>query len=1258
MSAIFISYARDDDEPFVEKLHRDLRQAGLNIWWDRQAMASRGRTFLQEIRDAITSSSRLILVLGPKATKSEYVQVEWQLALELCTPVVPILRLGEYSSLPPELATVHCVDVRETRTYDQALAELVRVLNESVPALAQLLGVDALPRHFVPRDAELTQLSKMLLADVHRPTVIRSAQQTASLQGMAGIGKSVLAAAFARECNTRRAFDEVIWLRVGPDANSLALLQRFGEILNEPALGQSSSLTTARAALSATLADKSLLVVLDDVWDMSQAESVSNALGARCRLLVTTRDGGLARALGAEELPVDSLDENRSLLLLARWSDQSVSDLPPEAEAVAAECGYLPLALAMIGAMVRGRPDHWPHALARLRAADLQKIRRQFPNYPYPDLFRAIEVSLRALEPLERAAYLDLAVFREGMAIPESAAAALWSKRHGMSEADVTDLFDTLVDRSLARRNEHGSLVLHALQADFVRQTAGELGPLHRDLLEGYRLRCKDGWSSGPNDGYFFEALPYHLALANKVDELAMLLSDYAWLEAKLRAATVQSVIGDYDLLPPDNSLRTVKRALELSSHVLFADPVQLAPQLLGRLGNTSDPVIQGLNDSALRLKRGSWLQPLGVCLRSPNDALIATLVGHTDQVNAIAINADGRRAVSGSDDGTVRLWDLVEFRLLKTFVGHTDSINAVAITPDGRVAASGAGWPRPFKLEIQIQAFLDGVDLRPSRDTSIRLWDLEAAHEVQLLEGHTAAVRSLIFIDGGHALVSGGDDSSVWVWGFDNDIPGVELGKQDRRVVFLAERRSSGQIFSFSEFNFKMWDLKRFSVAEGTLDMWDNVLGMDAERLKILLQSTSFEGESFSLYIWDLEHDDPNTEKLDRVDCFRNYIRTATYVNNSGGIAAGLSNGSVKVYESMTSAAKTLRGHRGEVSALAPTLDGKRLLSASHDGTLKLWDLTSTPEAVERERDIYGIAFTPTGRLAVAAFSDATVEVWDVTTRTCLHRQALQNPAFDLRMIDEDVAMVGFGDGVLAFLEVRTGKFISQERGHGDAVMALDIELATALAASGSHDNLVKIWDLRQRRELMTLKGHADSVQGVALLPSGQRAVSVDTDGHRFVWDLTRRLKERELDTSDWDDGNTTADKIKWKLSGPEMRTVQRISCAVAAINEEHICAAIADGSIDIWDVSTGRRVSRLDRLSSDRVQTLRVSHDRKLLASTDMASICDVWDLVTRQHLTRYTFDASGLVCDIGGPSPTLVAGLGGLPQDVAFLQLRNSI
>jgi hypothetical protein len=97
---IFISYARDDDEAFAKGLWRHLENQGVRVWWDRQAMESRGLTFLQEIRDAIASVERLLLIVGPRARHKPYVEVEWRHALREGVIVTPLLRLGDYDDVP------------------------------------------------------------------------------------------------------------------------------------------------------------------------------------------------------------------------------------------------------------------------------------------------------------------------------------------------------------------------------------------------------------------------------------------------------------------------------------------------------------------------------------------------------------------------------------------------------------------------------------------------------------------------------------------------------------------------------------------------------------------------------------------------------------------------------------------------------------------------------------------------------------------------------------------------------------------------------------------------------------------------------------------------------------------------------------------------------------------------------------------------------------------------------------------------------
>jgi hypothetical protein len=511
---VFVSYARADDEPFVERLHCDLEAAGIEVWWDRDTMASRGRTFLQEIRDAIESVDRVIAVIGPEAIHSDYVRYEWEHAALFAKGLLPILRLGDYGLVPSELlpeddqglaaselARLHCPDFRAERPYEKALCELVAIIRQPVPGLASYDGTPALPPHFLPRRDDLRRLKETVLADVLRPTVITSAKQTAALQGMGGIGKSVLAAAFGRAINTRRAMaDGIVWLSAGQDATKLTLLSNIKAL--GTAFGDADAHyfdeVSARRRLPDVLADKVCLIILDDVWSIEQVEPFRNALSPRCRLLVTTRDGNLVTALGAEEHRVDVLSSEQALALLAEWSGEAREALADTARQVAEECGNLPLALALCGAMARDGTT-WSDLLDALREVDLAYIKARLPNYAFPNVFRSLRVSVDMLgqeDPAAVARYHELAVFPKKAIVPEAAVLTLWCQHKGLSERYARKLLTTLGRKALVtvQGDAHRGVSIHDLQYDYLRAVVGDgIGALHGALIAAYRSKMP-GW--------------------------------------------------------------------------------------------------------------------------------------------------------------------------------------------------------------------------------------------------------------------------------------------------------------------------------------------------------------------------------------------------------------------------------------------------------------------------------------------------------------------------------------------------------------------------------------------------------------------------------------------------------------------------------------------------------------------------------------------------------------------------------------------
>jgi APAF-1 helical domain len=165
--------------------------------------------------------------------------------------------------------------------------------------------------------------------------------------------------------------------------------------------------------------------------------------------------------------------------------------------------------------------------------------------------------------------------------------------------------------RALLTLHDDGSgISFHDLQHDFLRLNVASVVGAHSALIEAYRAVASAGWANGPDDGYFFQYLPRHLAAADRLDELKALLCNYDWLGAKLRATNITSVLADYDLVTKDPDEALIQQALRLSIPALFRDRSQLAGQLLGRLRGFDGPSIETLRQGAEHGPGRLWLCP------------------------------------------------------------------------------------------------------------------------------------------------------------------------------------------------------------------------------------------------------------------------------------------------------------------------------------------------------------------------------------------------------------------------------------------------------------------------------------------------------------------------------------------------------------------------------------------------------------------------------------------------------------------------
>ena len=1138
---IFISYARNDGAELAQRLQVDLQQRGYQPWLDKQRIEG-GASWTDSIEQAIDEADYLLALLTPGSYRSEICRAEQLRSLRKGKCVIPLLA-QQGSEIPLHLEAKNYLDFSAAGKYAQSFNELLTdlhdrngvVLREEFRATSYVT-VPPLPVNFVERPEAVAALRNALMADDGGRHVALTA-----LQGMGGIGKTVLAQALCCDEVVQQAFpDGVVWVTIGKEAQ-FDPLTRVREVAR--ALGDDPSrygnLLTAKNEYRTTLTNKAVLIVVDDVWRSSDLEPFLAENSPRSRLLFTTRDASIAAAVGAREHLAELLSEQKSREVLARWAGTDEDKLPPIASNLIQECGYLPLALSMVGAMVRGKPDaYWKRVLELLRGADLAKIKAQFPDYPYTDVLRALQVSVDALDDTARERYLALAVLLEEMSVAPEVQRCIW----GVGEGEAVETAEQFISLSLAQRGEtEGSIKLHDLQLDYVRaqwprEQEEALELIHAAIRRSSYVIARDpGQFASQMIG---RLLPYR--------ELKPIQQFLKTLDEGTRLPWLRPVRGS---LASEQSQRWLRPSSGTLHALAFSRNGRWAAHSSYGLGDErSDVVVWDLKEWRCvgpRFRAISRLDPYALVLNDDASwCLYADSIGGVHRLGEagamweghghrkvtialwLGISGDGKRALSGCQHGRLVAWDIDANRHEIIWDENDNYFQAICVDGAGRRA---------------VVARADG--------------------SVVLVEILPRSVRCLCTVDGEPTALAVSFDNSVFAVAVESGRVEVHRFEEAKPIAaFSIEEKPTSLAISA--------DLRQVAVGteKGTLDIWSLAASELTTRYPRAhaydVNQVSFSQDGAHVISGDNVH---LKEWLIRNPGRRAGVATPTYAT-----------GQVKV-----------------------THDGLRALAVLEDGHLGVWDL-ETGELESTLQGADGCSFgdsdigpaehlsLATHKSEVLAWNKKLLCVWDLATGKCLGTSRATGKAEAWQVEIRDAAITSDGTGVV-YLDGMNVSFWNPGEGElrilgkyvGDPPRHVAVSPDGKFALSCGGDRKVNLWRLsgppnpyleKIRRILNQQIGERrsnlepdanywpesrDKPSGITFAAEAE-AVVITGDGSVFLLKIE-------------DDPSQRPSLEGWRL-GHHAGGLPRI---IASLERKLFLTSSLDGSTTLWDLEGDRHVT-----------------------------------------------------------------------------------
>ena len=589
----------------------------------------------------------------------------------------------------------------------------------------------------------------------------------------------------------------------------------------------------------------------------------------------------------------------------------------------------------------------------------------------------------------------------------------------------------------------------------------------------------------------------------------------------------------------------------------------------------------------------------------------------HDAGVTQAAFNRTGNRIVTASYDKTARIWDVSTGREIAILKGHQGPVERAGFSPDGRQVITAA------------------------RDGTARIWDADSGTQLFVLQPVGGFFPTAVFDPSGERVLTAAANNRASLWnprtgtkilsvdsygdgpaGFSPD--GRAFATSERQTVFIWNAEDGALIHqcfvgSYASTLTFSPDGSRLLVGSwGTITwgnfpaLWDVSNGTEIARLTGHNSDTQLHGTTFShdgrriatvsldgsARIWDgksgflldvLGQESPNL-KLSDVGDDRDQETNSAFSPDDRLLATASMNGPIRIWDvGRASLFTTITGHRALIEHLEfHPVDSNTLLTASHDGTARLWHVDGilTTDLVNEYPPTFAV-FSPDNVHLLTGGGDAKGHLWDVAGR--------------------EIA------------EFDTGETVN------GATFSPDGSRIATVSPAGR----VLIWDVASRREIARLKSSSGLLQ-VQFSPKGDLLAASSTSGTALLWNAATGAEVATIQTSGRQvvfnpDGNlvlaATSDNAAHLLEtdGTELKKLVghegRIIGAAFSPDGQLVATASLDHTARIWSVRDGSAVAIL-RGHGDQLTAVAFSSDGQSLLTASRDGTVRIWSVPDRKE------------------------------------------